>query len=359
MKTRSLLFAVLMLSLIGCSNPAPPPQSPTLGPLVLSGSEVTRNLPPVVESVPNCGPGQPVVKHPSINVLTNHSVEWQVGASSGIGLVIGEGVIPGGVSLSAALEGRVQTGVQQGFQQGVAWDLPAEAFTTVDYTISWVELWQPAYVDVQLAGATVKRINLSYRTGIQSTIINKQVKPCGTTDMGAPPQSGQGPVSPATVAIVPPTVAPACSYQVGSFFSSITSSRLGCPSNPQHVSDSAVENFERGYMLWRKDTDRIYVIYANHTWAEFSNNFSDQVNPEFSCGTQSSPPSPRRGFSLVWCSNSDVHSSLGNALEAERGYCMPGGGPCETFQDFSGGMGYQSSHFGKTYILYSDNRTWQ
>lgn len=132
---------------------------------------------------------------------------------------------------------------------------------------------------------------------------------------------------------------------------------MGCPQNAALKTQSAEEAFQSGSMLWRQDILRIYAIYNDSTWQGFADTFRDGVDPQYSCGPTSSPPSPVRGFSKVWCNN-NVRTKLGNATEAERGYCMSGGGPCAVFQDFNGGMMFYSQRFGAVYALLNDG-TWR
>jgi hypothetical protein len=219
------LFAILLLLLTACSptsSPQPPLPQPTTiavavpGPIVASGQQEIRDLAPTTETVWNCGSGGgTVVKHPAMSVLTNHAVEWQVGATTGVGVTIGEGVIPGGVNLSATLEGRVANKFDQGIMQGTGWDLPAETNTIVLYTLMWREVWQPGYVDVQLANQSVSRVNVRYRIGIQSEIIGKQIQRCGTEQ---PPTTAPG-ITPPKPTNPPPTSPPlqsaACFPQTG------------------------------------------------------------------------------------------------------------------------------------------------
>jgi hypothetical protein len=166
----------------------------------------------------------------------------------------------------------------------------------------------------------------------------------------------------------PTTEVSACSIQVGqlgadAWANAQVRSSLKCPVNAQHSIDSAVEAFEQGFMLWRKDTGRLYAFFYDGTWEDFPNTFLDGIDPEYSCGSPSSPPSPRRGFSLVWCNQSRVHLKLGNAVEREQGFCMSIGDrkvtPCDTFQDFENGMMYRSIRFNKLYVAFTDSRIWQ
>jgi hypothetical protein len=166
----------------------------------------------------------------------------------------------------------------------------------------------------------------------------------------------------------PPTATragpPSCGTSVGNAFVSLWNdqsiySRLGCPRNSAHTNQSAEEGFVNGFMLWREDTQQVYAIINDGTWIQgIAAPFDESRDPEYSCGPHSSPPSPRRGFSKVWCGNNTIHSKLGNATEYEAGFCMAGGGPCETFQDFNGGMMFYSQRSNRAYALMSDG-TWR
>jgi len=155
MPTR-LFSLLLIISLLTACGPASLSNStasaPVPGPLVPVGEPEIRDLGPTSETVWNCGSGGgTVVKHPSMSVVTNYAVQWEIGGTTGVGLNIGEGVIPGGVNLSTSLEGRYASSFDQGVQQGTGWDLPAEPNSIVVYTLMWREIWQRGYVDVRLA----------------------------------------------------------------------------------------------------------------------------------------------------------------------------------------------------------------
>ncbi len=183
MKRASAAILLSITFLLAACGPAPS-QAPEVsasvpGPVVPVGQPEVRDLGPTTETVWNCGGGGgTVVKHPSMSVVTGHAVEWEVGGTTGVGIHIGEGVIPGGVELSAALEGHYVTQFDQSIQQGTAWDLPAEPNTVVVYTLMWREVWQPGYVEVRLADQSVVRVNVRYRKGIQSEIVGKRVEAC-------------------------------------------------------------------------------------------------------------------------------------------------------------------------------------
>jgi hypothetical protein len=159
-----------------------------------------------------------------------------------------------------------------------------------------------------------------------------------------------------------PSGPPNCSTKVGDVFNSFWQrqavySRLGCPAGAVHTGMAAEERFQHGSMLWRDSNDRVYVIYDDGTWKSYADTFTGGTDPEYPCGVQTSPPSARRGFGKVWCLQTGVRNRLGDAVEGEVGYGMAGGGPAETFQDFTGGMMYQSHRFNTIYALFSDG-TW-
>ncbi len=173
-KTTPVILLTMLFLLAACGR-----ATVSVGPVVPVGQPTPIDLPPIEERVWNCGEGGgQVVKHPQMGVLTGHAVEWEVGGQAGVGLTVGEGVIPGGVNLSGSLEGHYVTKFDQSVERSTAWDLPAEPDTEVVYTVVWRELWQPGYVDVHLPGQSPIRVNLRYRTGIQSDIVGKDVRIC-------------------------------------------------------------------------------------------------------------------------------------------------------------------------------------
>ncbi len=179
----NLVFLVVLVAVVACTSspsPEPPiPDEPLIGHVVPTGQVEIRDLSPTTELVSNCGNGSgTIVKHPSMSVVTNYAVEWEVGGTVGVGLTIGEGVIPAGVNLESSLHGLYATQFDQGVQQSTNWDLPAEQGYIIEYTLMWRELWQPGYIDVTLADKSVTQINIRYRTGIQSDIIGQRSQTC-------------------------------------------------------------------------------------------------------------------------------------------------------------------------------------
>ncbi len=144
-----------------------------------------------------------------------------------------------------------------------------------------------------------------------------------------------------------------CSLAVFNALSSIWqtySAPLGCPSaNGGSGIGMAAEDFQQGRMLWRSSNRKIYVLYNNGRWAAYNDNWQEGM-ASFTCGTQQSPPTPQRGFGLVWCNNQNVRQGLGDAINSEWG-------DSGTIQDFVGGLIIRISS-GKSYVLYNDG-TWR
>jgi hypothetical protein len=111
----------------------------------------------------------------------------------------------------------------------------------------------------------------------------------------------------------------------------------------------AEENFQRGRMLWREDNDKIYVLFATGYWAQY-NDIWIEGEPEYTCGTSESPPTPKRGFGKIWCTYQNVRDGLGNAVNAE--WATTG-----VAQTFNSGL-ILGTTSGNTHVLYSDG-TWR
>lgn len=94
---------------------------------------------------------------------------------------------------------------------------------------------------------------------------------------------------------------------------------MGCPSSVQTNVTSALQNFERGSMLWLQlpqNDNRIYAYINfngyrvfNDTWQEGDPDTPPDVTPP--AGLYS----PRRGFGKVWINNPDLRNQIGWALE--------------------------------------------
>ncbi len=164
---------------------------------------------------------------------------------------------------------------------------------------------------------------------------------------------------PTLVPTVTPTYCPSltptrsCSRAVGLSFDKVWEerrTRLGCATNTLHVTWVANEEFERGEMFWRKDTDDILVLYDTGRWVRYDNIWHEG-DPEYSCtdiAPSQSPPAPRLGFGKVWCTYPAVREGVGWALDKEGGFYG-------IAQDFERGH-LIGNNKDTIYVLYGDGR---
>lgn len=127
---------------------------------------------------------------------------------------------------------------------------------------------------------------------------------------------------------------------------------LGCPitSGATPIS-TAYAPFEGGQMLWRGDTDTIYVLYHNGEWDSYPNEWREG-DPTYSCGEESGPATPIRGFGRVWCDNEAVRLALGAVTAAEIGDAA------STAQEFVNGT-ILIAPFGDAFVLVGERGVWR
>lgn len=97
---------------------------------------------------------------------------------------------------------------------------------------------------------------------------------------------------------------------------------MGCPQSQTGLHWAAWETFERGYLLWRSDTDVAYALFGLEEGSWF-------VIPErwdgSTTASRGEPPSgllaPARGFGYVWGVRDDLFEGLGWATDVEAGFC--------------------------------------
>jgi hypothetical protein len=127
---------------------------------------------------------------------------------------------------------------------------------------------------------------------------------------------------------------------------------LGCPITPGAAAVStAYAPFKGGQMLWRGDTDAIYVLYNDGRWKSYPNEWREG-DPEFSCGDGNPLTTPIRGFGRVWCDHSDVREALGAVTAAEIGDSG------SVIQDFVNGT-ILVAPFGGVFIFEGEDGTWR
>lgn len=96
-----------------------------------------------------------------------------------------------------------------------------------------------------------------------------------------------------------------------------------CPTGPAVETRAAYQEFEGGYMLWRGDTNEIYVHYDDNTAAYYlESSYADLPEAE----VDEMPPldrvAPSAGFGKVWANAPGVRDKLGWALAPEESYTM-------------------------------------
>jgi len=127
---------------------------------------------------------------------------------------------------------------------------------------------------------------------------------------------------------------------------------VGCAESEALTGLIVEENFEGGKMFWRELVDyaQILALFTDGTWQIVKHSPYPEGSPEFSCPDASTPsqcpPTPKRGFGMVWCDIPEVRSRLGNATDCERGYQG-------SMQQFARGSMLQIDS-GAIYIFYDD-----
>ena len=170
----------------------------------------------------------------------------------------------------------------------------------------------------------------------------------------APPNGVSGGVVPIPTAINVNPQAQVCTTPW--FFSLLRPA--SCPMNPPLVSAGSFLQFQNGAMLWVAKQDAIYVLYdsANSPrWQVFNDAFTDgmaDTDPAF----KNAPPytwQPRRGFGLLWRSQSALRERLGWAVtEAEIPFTPQ-------VQLGSDGMIFIGDMRGGIYSLSPDSSDWK
>ncbi len=166
--------------------------------------------------------------------------------------------------------------------------------------------------------------------------------PVTPTDTPVPPTDT--PIVP-TNTPVPPTATPTCGLPTDPALAPAwVRGKLGCPTANSAITWAAWEPFERGYMLWRSDTDNVYVFNLQDgtnpsagTWKLYTETWPG-TDPD---GVGLSPPpglyEPVRGFGWLWRTYlGGPGSELGWAREEEKGFCA-------NIQPFESGFIFGSS----------------
>ncbi|MBI1295888.1 hypothetical protein GC175_13115 [bacterium] len=76
---------------------------------------------------------------------------------------------------------------------------------------------------------------------------------------------------------------------------------LGCPVSAPELTQMARQPFQRGQMIWRSDTQTIYVLYENGVWQAFPDTFVEgELESDPALVAPDGTFQPIRGFGKVW-----------------------------------------------------------
>jgi hypothetical protein len=137
--------------------------------------------------------------------------------------------------------------------------------------------------------------------------------------------------------------------------------QLGCPTGSLTVLPFIVEeSFEGGHLIWREDTDDVYVLYdrlkdgpevAEGEWTLPSWKWDEVATCQVTQATPTGLRRPERGFGWLWCTHlGGPDGPLGWALDKETGYKDTG-----RVQPFQQGLAFKGAG-SKTYALLNNGR---
>ena len=209
---------------------------------------------------------------------------------------------------------------------------------------------QPAAVPTEAAKPSPEALELA-----PMTTATRSPEDLGKTPTPSP-QPSLSPSEPTPTETFEPSPTPVCSEVTGPFSSvwQMVRSEIGCATNAAVEGQIAEERFERGRMFWREPVDHAQglVLFNEGTWRVFQHAPYAEGSPEFSCPDADTPaqcpPTPKRGFGLLWCEIPEIRDRLGNAADCERGYRG-------AMQEFDRGFMLQTDIV-ETYVFYSSGR---
>ncbi|MBX3013596.1 MAG: SH3 domain-containing protein [Caldilineaceae bacterium] len=119
-----------------------------------------------------------------------------------------------------------------------------------------------------------------------------------------------------------PTARTSCAYAVASVFAARWGqSEMGCALGSSQITWASFNVFERGSIIWRRDTNTLYVFYNNGQWQALPDQWDGVAEPS----SRGSPPpglqAPIRGAGWVWGNNEMVFQGLGWAVDKQKGFC--------------------------------------
>lgn len=183
--------------------------------------------------------------------------------------------------------------------------------------------------------------------------------PTSTSAPTATAQAASTPTPLPTSTVKPsdtPSPTPSCPPVTGVFASawSTAQDRLGCATGRAFNGTVVVENFVGGQMYWREpiDTAQALVLFNTGTWQIFKHAPYVEGSPEFACLSPdvpaACPPTPRRGFGVMWCDIAAIRDGLGKATTCEESYTG-------AMQNFERGFMLRASN-GTLLVFHADSK---
>jgi eukaryotic-like serine/threonine-protein kinase len=191
------------------------------------------------------------------------------------------------------------------------------------------------------------------------TVLPTSIPPTATTLPTAAASPATTPTRQPTATSLPVVTAmPACPAITGPFAAvwQGAQSSIGCGAGRAIKGQIVQEDFSGGKMFWREPIDigQALVLFNNGTWRIFQHSPYPEGAPEFSCPApdtpEQCPPTPRRGFGMMWCDIAAIRQGLGNAMTCEYSYSG-------AMQQFERGFMLQTDR-GITYLFQADG-TWE
>ena len=96
---------------------------------------------------------------------------------------------------------------------------------------------------------------------------------------------------------------------------------MGCPVNFSSITWASYTPYQSGFMVWRRDTNRVYGFFNNGNWLSVP----DVWNGSSQTQSRGEPPpgyrEPIRGTGHVWGTDDRFFNGLGWAADDQKGFC--------------------------------------
>ena len=95
----------------------------------------------------------------------------------------------------------------------------------------------------------------------------------------------------------------------------------GCPTGLPQQMGASYRAFEGGHMIWRSDSNEVYVHFSDGTASIFlEQDYANAPDAELESAPPLNRQAPDSGFGKVWANAPGVREKLGWALDDEQGY---------------------------------------